>query len=70
VLHWLKGKDKRKSASTPGQREADRALGKAEERLERTEDDTREILEVARKLRRLGEQNDFAQKIKEALGGT
>lgn len=63
---WKKG-DK---TSTTGQREADKALGKAEERLERAEDDTREILVVAARLKRLGEHNDFAARIRQALGGT
>lgn len=68
MLRWKKGK-KRDPVRTDGQREADQALGKATERLERAEDDTHEILAVAGKLRRLGERNDFAARIQKALGG-
>lgn len=67
MLRWKRAK--RTFASTAGQREADKALGKAEERLERAEGDTHEILVVAERLKRLGEHNDFAARIKEALGG-
>lgn len=70
MLRWKKGEKARAMPSTAGQREADRALGRAEERLEQVQNDTREILVVARRLRLLGERNDFAQRIKEALGGT
>lgn len=67
-MRWLKRRTER-PVSTSGQREADKALGKAEARLERAQDDTHEILDVADVLRRLGERNDFAQRIKQSLGG-
>lgn len=68
-MRWRKRRSEEAPASTAGQREADKALGKAEARLERTHEDTHEILTVADRLRHLGERNDFAQRIKEALGG-
>jgi hypothetical protein len=68
-MRWKKGKRTPAPASTAGQSAADKALGKAEARLERAQDDTHEILAVTEHLMRLGERNDFAQRIKEALGG-
>ncbi len=66
-MRWLK---RRSEGPTDGQREADKELGKAEARLERVKDDTREILTVADRLRRMGDHNDFAARIREAMGGT
>lgn len=66
---WLKRKETEPPAESAGQTEADRALGRAEERLERVQGETREILATAEKLRRLGQTNDFAARIREALGG-
>lgn len=68
-MNWLKRKSERKATVTPDQHEASKALGKAEERLEQAENRGREILATAEKLRRLGDHNDFAARIREALGG-
>lgn len=68
-MRWPKRRSDPEQAPTAGQREADKALDEAEKKLKRTEGSTREILVVTEHLRRLGERNDFAQKIKEALGG-
>jgi hypothetical protein len=57
-------------AATAGQREASKALDKAEESLERAQGAEREIMTSVRKLKRLGEDNDFAARIARALGGT
>lgn len=71
-MSWLKrkrGKDG-SPAATAGQNEASKALGKAEESLERAQDATREIMATAERLRRLGDSNDFARRIGKAMGGT
>lgn len=68
-MSWLKRKTKRTPVATAGQHEASKALGKAEERLEQAEKRDHEIMVAAEKLRRLGDQNDFAARIREALGG-
>lgn len=69
-MRWLKRRSRPVPAATAGQREADKALEKAEQRLEETTGETRAILDAADKLRRLGETNDFAARIREAMGGT
>lgn len=68
-MRWLHRKTDRVPASTAGLREADKALGKAEARLEQVQGETPVIMEAAHRLKRLGERNDFAQRIREALGG-
>ena len=68
-VRWLKRKKGEPHQESAGQAAADRALGRAEERLERTRDETREILATAEKLRRLGQTNDFAARLREAMGG-
>ena len=70
-MHWLKRKvSKRPRLPTKGQREADRALGRAEEALRTARSETSEILESTEELKRLGRQDDFAARIREAMGGT
>lgn len=70
-MSWLKRKSKTTvdAPDSAGQNEASRALGKAEERLEKVQDRGDEIMLAAETLRRLGDHNDFAARIKEALGG-
>lgn len=72
MLRWLKRKGNKDMppAATAGQVEASKALGKAEAGLERVNKEGREILASAEKLRRLGDTNDFAARIREAMGGT
>lgn len=71
MLSWLKRKkDKPLPAATAGQAEAAKALDKAEAGLEKAQRDGREILAQAEKLRRMGQENDFAARIREALGGS
>lgn len=53
-----------------GQREADRALGAADASLEQAHHGTREVREAARELKRLGDRDDFAARIRQAMGGT
>lgn len=71
MLHWLKrkGSEAPPPAASAGQTEAAKALGKAEQGLAEVKREGREILATAEKLRRLGQQNDFAARIKDALGG-
>jgi hypothetical protein len=47
---------------------ASKALGKAEKALEVAEEGHREVMAEARKLRKLGERNNFADAIRQALG--
>lgn len=72
-MSWLKRKNKQapEEPETPGagQSEAIRALDKAEAGLERVQGETREILSAVRELKKLGEKNDFAARIREAMGG-
>lgn len=69
-MRWLKRKSKEPPAASAGQTEAAKALGKAEASLERAHEGEREIMATAAKLRRLGQENDFAARIREALGGS
>lgn len=67
-MFWLKRKSKL-PAATAGQDTAAKALDKAEQELETVTEQTGEILGVARKLTHLGAQNDFAARLREAMGG-
>ena len=70
-MNWLKRTSRRhRPEPTAGQDEADQALTEAREGLREIRKGEREILAAAEKLKRLGESNDFAARIKEALGGT
>lgn len=67
-VFWRKRKSKI-PAATAGQNTAEKALGKAERELETVNEQTGEILGAAAKLARLGAQNDFAARLREAMGG-
>jgi hypothetical protein len=67
-MRWLKRKSE-PPAATAGQATADKALDKATQELRTVNAETSEILETVGKLRRLGEQNDFAARLREAMGG-
>lgn len=71
MLQWLKRKGSKAPppAASAGQAEASKALDKAEKGLAEVRGEEREILASAETLRRLGQQNDFAARIKNALGG-
>lgn len=71
MLRWLKrkGSEPLPPAATAGQAEASKALDKAEQGLAEAKRGEREILATAETLTRLGRQNDFAARIKNALGG-
>ena len=71
MRNWLRGRRKDSSgpASTAGQREADKALDKETQKLRTAEGQTDEILAAAETLKRLGEQNDFAVRLRRAMGG-
>lgn len=47
-------------ADTPGQREADRALGQTEKDLRAVREHHSEIIEEAKRLKKYGERNNFA----------
>lgn len=68
MLSWLKVRRKSPPAKTAGQKEADRALVGEDRKLAKANTETSAILEAAGALKRLGEQNDFAARIKHALG--
>lgn len=68
MLSWLKVRRNRSPAKTAGQREAEKALVGEDRKLAKTETETSAILEAAGTLKRLGESNDFAARIKHALG--
>jgi len=70
-MKWpsLRRHDSKTDAATAGQTAADKALVKAEKELAEVNSQTSEILETAADLKRLGERNNFADMIKEALGG-
>lgn len=57
------------TAPSPELAEAERALEYTEHRLGMIKDETPEIMGVADQLVRLGEQNDFAARLRIALGG-
>lgn len=70
-MNWLKRMMcKRSAPPTNGQRAAGRALAREEEKLLEVTAESSEIMEAVDKLKRLGEQNDFAVKIYRAMGGT
>jgi hypothetical protein len=70
-MPWLRRRrSERLPAATAGQAEASKALGKAEESLEDAQDAGREIMAAVRRLKRLGDDNDFAARISRAMGGS
>lgn len=68
-MRWLKRKSDPPPAATAGQTEATKALDKAEAGLEQVHREEHEILAAVEKLKRLGQQNDFAARIRDAMGG-
>lgn len=71
MLSWLKGRRKHPApAATAGQREADKALDKETRKLRTVQGRTNEILEAAEELKALGARNDFAARLRDAMGGS
>jgi hypothetical protein len=71
VLSWLKRKgSKTAPAPSAGQRTADRALAHEDRKLREADGRSSEIMSAVRELRALGVQNDFAGKVRRAMGGT
>lgn len=71
VVNWLKRRaNKRITRPTAEQREAGRALADQEKKLREVTAGNPEILKEAERLKRLGSRNDFAARIREAMGGT
>lgn len=67
---WLKRKgSKTAPAPSAGQRTADRAVEHEGRKLREVERGNDEIMSAARELRALGIQNDFAGKLRRAMGG-
>lgn len=60
---------RRPPAPSPELREAERALARTEQRLGVIKGETSAILGIADQLVQLGEQNDFAARLRTALGG-
>jgi hypothetical protein len=60
---------RRPSSPSPELREAERIRTWTDDRLGTIKSRTPEILGVADQLKRLGEQNDFAARLRSALGG-
>lgn len=70
LLRTLISKLRRRPATpSPELREAERVRAWTEDRLGTIKDETPAILDIARHLERLGEQNDFAARLRSALGG-
>jgi F0F1-type ATP synthase membrane subunit b/b' len=69
VLHWLKRRHKPDPDCSAGQLEAEQALARESQKLAKAHTETSAILEAAGALKDLGTQNDFAARIKHALGG-
>lgn len=60
---------RRPAVPSPELREAERVRAWTEDRLGTIKDETSEILVAASRLKQLGEQNDFAARLRNALGG-
>ena len=74
-MKWLSGllrrlRHPRRPAPSSELREAERIRQWTEDRLGEVRNETSEIIDVANQLKRLGEQNDFAARLRNALGGT
>lgn len=75
-MSWLKKLTRlfrrrcRPAPPSPELREAQRVQAWTEDRLGTIKDRTPEILGVASQLKRLGEQNDFAARLRNVLGGS
>lgn len=73
MLGWLKIRRKRMAAApacTAGQHEANKALDAETRKLQAIRKETRTIRATAEVLKGLGEQNDFAGRLRDAMGGT
>lgn len=68
MLSWLRTRRKARPPDA-GQRAADKALANENKKLGAVTRESRTIREEARELKRLGEQNDFAGKLRRAMGG-
>lgn len=71
MLSWLKRKGSKTSApaQSAGQRSAERAVKREDDKLREVDERTGEIIAAARELRALGTQNDFAGRLRRAMGG-
>jgi hypothetical protein len=71
VWNWLKRKGSKPGAPavSAGQFAADKALEKEDRKLREMNGRTGEIIGAAESLKALGVQNDFAVKIRRAMGG-
>ncbi len=68
--NWLKRKGSKPApAATAGQDAADKALDKETQKLRKVNAKTDEIMEAAGVLKHLGDQNDFAVRLRRAMGG-
>lgn len=65
---WLRKKPEKRPACS-GQQDADRAVEQERAKLAAAHNETRKIHAEAGALKRLGEQNDFAGKLRRAMGG-
>jgi hypothetical protein len=68
LLGWLRKTPKQRPADS-GQSAADRAVKHEQTKLAAAHKETRKIHAEAGTLKRLGEQNDFAGKLRRAMGG-
>lgn len=74
-MNWLRTlmsrfrRTKPDAAPSPELREAERVLARTERRLGVIKGETPAILGIADQLERLGEQNDFAARLRTAFGG-
>lgn len=75
-MSWLRTlisrfwRPRRPAPPSPELREAERVRAWTEDRLGTVRGKTSEILTAASNLERLGEQNDFAARLRSALGGS
>lgn len=68
MLSWLRTK-RRPHPDEPGQEAAEQALEHEDRKLGAVHRQTRTIHSEAGALKRLGEENDFAGKLRRAMGG-
>lgn len=68
LVRWLRRRTDHPS-ETAEQRRAERAVEEESRKLRKAETETGAIIEAAEKLKALGQANDFAARIKHALGG-
>jgi hypothetical protein len=69
-VKWLKWRTHRRpDPPSAEQREASRAVAREDRKFREITAETSGILEEVERLKRLGSQNDFAAKIRQAMGG-